>query len=447
MVSNARNGKAAGGLETRSLAKRYGPKLALDAASFTAPNAGFTVLLGPGGAGKTTTLRLLAGLEPQTSGEIFLDGEEISNLAPRNRNLAMIFDNLALYPNKNGFQNLASPLVQKGLPFEEIRSRVYAMADKLNLTLVLDRLPKTMSGGEKQRLALGRALVREPRFFLLDEPLSSLDAPLRFMIRAELKRLQKEEGHSFLMATPDFAEAMAVGDTIIMLHEGKIVQIGKPSDIYERPVNTMTALFVGSPRINLVKASFDGGNLSLLGLKLPCPQRLRAKLEAKECRELTLGVRPENASIAPPDYSGSGGASAESASSVSAGTVIASAGSARAASEASINASPESQGADSPGAGGQKSGNPDSGNGESSGKNSGRKSSASPPLGELPVVDVESLGRTLAVTISLDGENLTMLAESSDRARVQIGSKIAFRINDPESLLAFDSQGRNIEAA
>lgn len=365
---------AASGLEVEGLAKSYGPKLALDHVSFKAPQNGFTVILGPGGAGKTTTLRLLAGLEPQTAGTITIDGKEISNLAPRDRNLAMIFDNLALYPNKNGFQNLASPLIQRGTPFEEVRKRVFAMAEKLNLTRVLDRLPKTMSGGERQRLALGRALVREPHFFLLDEPLSSLDAPLRFMIRAELKRLQKEEGHSFLMATPDFAEALAVGDSILMLHEGKVIQSGPPSEIYECPVDTRTALFVGSPRINLLKGRYDGGRLDLLGMTLDCPMTLKRKLEAGGPRELTIGIRPENAALA---------------------------------------ASGEPLGAAS---------------------------------GELPVVDIESLGRTLAVTVNRGSENLTMLAESADRTRVSIGSATPFRIKNPESLLAFDQSGRNILA-
>jgi multiple sugar transport system ATP-binding protein len=364
-----------GGLEARNLTKRYGPKAALEGVSFKAPDGGFTVILGPGGAGKTTTLRLLAGLEPQTAGTVSIGGREISNLAPKDRNLAMIFDNLALYPNKNGFQNLASPLIQRGLPFEEVRAKVFAMAEKLNLTLVLDRLPKTMSGGEKQRLALGRALVREPSFFLLDEPLSSLDAPLRFMIRAELKRLQQEEGRSFLMATPDFAEALAVADTIIMLRDGKIVQTGKPQEIYESPVDDKAALFVGSPRINLLKARFDKGKLSLFGLTLDCPKKIKDKLGSFETRDLTIGVRPENARL-------------------------------RVSGEAKEGAS-----------------------------------------GLLPVVDIESLGRTFAVTVSCGQENLTIIAGSEERKIAKIGEKAPFELVDPEKLLAFDAAGRNLLAA
>jgi multiple sugar transport system ATP-binding protein len=357
------------GLTVQNLGKNYGPKAALKDVSFTAGDAVFTVLLGPGGAGKTTTLRLIAGLEPQTSGQIFLDGQEVSRLAPRKRDLAMIFDNLALYPNKNGFQNLASPLIQRKRPIEEIREKVFAMAAKLNLTLVLDRLPKTMSGGEKQRLALGRALVREPRFFLLDEPLSSLDAPLRFKLRSELKRLQKEEGHSFLMATPDFTEALAVGDVIIVLEGGAVAQVASPKDLYEKPIDTRVALFVGSPRINLFKAGASEGNLNFFGLISPIPESLKEPL-AKETGEFTVGVRPENVIL-----------------------------------------------------------------GQSLDKNAVK--------GKAIVVDIESLGRSLAVTISREKERLTFLAPSLDLGLLAIGDQVDFFLADPNSLLAFKPDGRN----
>jgi multiple sugar transport system ATP-binding protein len=308
-----------------------------------------------------------------------MDGREISRLAPKDRDLAMIFDNLALYPDKNGFQNLASPLVQRRVPFERVREAVYAMADKLNLSLVLDRLPKTMSGGERQRLALGRALVRRPRFFLLDEPLSSLDAPLRFKIRSEFKRLQKEEGHSFLMATPDFAEALAVGDRIIMLRDGKVVQEGGPSEIYGQPVDTGVAVFVGSPRISLLRAEYRNGRLAFLGLDIRCPARLVPALAPGGPRSLLVGVRPESASLA----------------------------------------------------GGEAGG--DTGGGEGAGR--------------LKVVDVEYLGRTLAVTVGLGGEHLTMLAASGSPPPAAVGQEACFRLTDPEALLAFDPEtGRNLLA-
>ncbi|MDR0548737.1 MAG: ABC transporter ATP-binding protein [Deltaproteobacteria bacterium] len=363
------------GLEAQELTKRYGPKKALEEASFVAEKAGFTVLLGPTGAGKTTTLRLLSGLEPQTKGRIYLDGREVSGLAPKDRDLAMIFDNLALYPNKNGFENLASPLVQRKRPLSEIRQKVYSLAEKLNLTLVLDRLPKTMSGGEKQRLALGRALVREPRFFLLDEPLSSVDAPLRFKLRSELKRLQKQEARSFLMATPDFAEALAVGDKIITLNKGRVTQIATPKDLYARPVDLTTATFVGSPPINLFKGRFEGGALSFLGLRCPCPGPL-AKILMASPRDFTVGLRPENAAlILPPN-----------------------------------EPRPEDI------------------------------------VGAAPLVDIEPLGRTLAVTLKLNGERLTTLASAAVLSRLTLGQEIKFKINEPESVLAFNSAGRNFLA-
>jgi multiple sugar transport system ATP-binding protein len=289
----------------------------------------------------------------------------------------MIFDNLALYPDKNGFQNMASALLHRKVPLEVVRARVFAVAEKLGLTRVLDRLPRTMSGGERQRLALGRALVRRPRFFLLDEPLSSLDAPLRLMIRAELKRLQREEGHSFLMATPDFAEALAVADSIVTLRGGRVVQTGSPADIYENPVDAESALFVGSPRINLLRGECRDGRLRLLDLDLPCPARWLPALAASGPRELTVGLRPEKVGLLAPDQDSGG----------------------------------------------------------------------DPLAGRLPVVDVESLGRTLAVTVRREGETMTILADGTTRPHVAIGRQIAWRLVDPESLLAFDpATGRSLLA-
>ena len=171
-------------LEARELTKRYGRKTALDRVSFGIPRESFVVLLGPAGAGKTTTLRLLAGLEQESGGDVLMDGRSVAGLEPKDRDIEMIFDNLALYPQKTGFQNMAGPLLERKLPRVEIAQRVEDVAKKLRIPHILDRLPKTMSGGERQRIALGRALVRSPRVFLLDEPLSSLDAPLRFTLRS-----------------------------------------------------------------------------------------------------------------------------------------------------------------------------------------------------------------------------------------------------------------------
>ena len=193
-------------LQVENLSKSFRRKRALDQVSFAVPEASLTVLLGPAGAGKTTTLRCIAGLDQPDAGSISICGRDVGGWEPKDRDVALILDSLALYPDKTGLQNIASPLLIRGLPWSEIEKQVEDMAHMLKVGHVLNRLPKTMSGGERQRIALGRALVRSPRLFLLDEPLSSLDAMLRIELRAEIRRLQRERGYSFLLATPDFNE-------------------------------------------------------------------------------------------------------------------------------------------------------------------------------------------------------------------------------------------------
>lgn len=289
---------AALALDMAGVCKSFGAKTALNSINFTVPKGSLTVILGPAGAGKTTTLRMAAGLDTPDTGSIALHGIDAAGLEPKDRDISMIFDNLALYPNKTGFENIASPLAIRGLPQQEIKTRVSAMAETLHIAHVLDRQPKTMSGGERQRVALGRALVRSRRLYLLDEPLSSLDAQLRIELRAELKRLQREHGYTFLMATPDFNEAMALADTVIMLREGKVVQASTPQQLYYAPVDRETALFVGSPQINLVRAatSSDGATLTACGCAVPTPPHLRATPLPAE--EFELGIRPEDLAIA-----------------------------------------------------------------------------------------------------------------------------------------------------
>ncbi|MDR1947711.1 MAG: ABC transporter ATP-binding protein, partial [Desulfovibrio sp.] len=296
------------------LCKRDGPEKVLDDISFAVPRGRFTVLLGPAGAGKTTILRLLAGLETASAGTIFMDGIDIAGVEPKDRDIAMIFDNLALYPHKTGFQNIASPLVSRKISRDEITRRVEEIAVKLHILQILERFPKTMSGGERQRIALGRALVRSPRIFLLDEPLSSLDAPLRFELRSVLKRLQREQGHSFLMATPDFNEALAVADSVIMLRAGKVVCTAPPQEIYDHPADVQAALFVGSPQINILPAEHSDGVIRCLGIPLPVPPPLAAALNGPAgtpVRVFRLGIRPENIELRrtppPPPPRGGGG--------------------------------------------------------------------------------------------------------------------------------------------
>lgn len=289
-------------LDMAGVCKSFGTKKALKNVNLTVPRGSLTVILGPAGAGKTTTLRMAAGLDAPDMGGIALHGVDAQGLEPKDRDLAMIFDNLALYPNKTGFENIASPLTIRGLPQKEIETRVAAMADTLHISHVLDRLPKTMSGGERQRVALGRALIRSRRLYLLDEPLSSLDAQLRIELRAELKRLQRERGYTFLVATPDFNEAMALADTIIMLREGSVVQTGTPQALYDAPVDRETALFVGSPQINILRAtaSQDFATIKTCGAVLQTPPHLLAA--ALPEGEFELGIRPEDMTLATDEH-------------------------------------------------------------------------------------------------------------------------------------------------
>ena len=288
-------------LSLERIAKRFGKTTALDGVDLSLSRGAFVVLLGAAGAGKTTTLRTIAGLDVPDSGRVLIDGKDATLLEPKDRDIAMIFDSLALYPNKTGFQNIAHPLQVRGLPKEAIEEKIADIAGTLRISHVLGRLPKTMSGGERQRIALGRALVRDPAFFLLDEPLSSLDAMLRIELRAELKRLQREHHYSFLLATPDFAEALAVADTVIMLVSGKVRQVAPPQTLYDDPVDREVARFVGAPEINLLDAAYDpsdGGRIRFADMVLPAPKRLRAIFNGSAA-EFQAGIRPEHFHIEP----------------------------------------------------------------------------------------------------------------------------------------------------
>lgn len=295
-------------LTVDGLCKRFGAnaalaKAALDGVGFSVPQGALTVILGPAGAGKTTTLRMVAGLDTPDAGAVALAGRDAAGLEPRERDIAMIFDNLALYPDKTGFQNIANPLVIRRMAKDEIETRVAEVAATLQITHVLHRLPKTMSGGERQRVALGRALVRTPALFLLDEPLSSLDAKLRIELRAELKRLQRERGCTFLMATPDFNEAMAIGDTVVLLRQGRVVQVDAPQRLYDAPVDREAALFVGSPQVNLLEAAYvpgeGGGHMVAAGTRLAAPAHL-TKAFGGVAQRFELGIRPENLRVTEP---------------------------------------------------------------------------------------------------------------------------------------------------
>ena len=293
----------AAALQVEGLSKRFGALKAVDDLQFSVPAGSLTVLLGPAGAGKTTTLRLVAGLDPPDAGRVVIDGQDVGGREPKDRDVAMIFDNLALYPNKTGFENIASSLSIRGASKTEIAEAVAAVAATLRIAHVLKRLPRTMSGGERQRVALGRALVRKPRLFLLDEPLSSLDTMLRIELRAELRRLQREHGRNFLLATPDFAEALAIADTVIVLRAGRIVQIADPQSLYDAPADRDVARFVGTPHINILPVERAPGaesEIRVAGAIVKPPQRL-FQLIADGRRALEVGLRPEHFTLAPPE--------------------------------------------------------------------------------------------------------------------------------------------------
>jgi multiple sugar transport system ATP-binding protein len=260
------------------------------------------VFLGPSGSGKTTLLRLVAGLDRATEGRIYLDDEDVTDLPPPKRDVAMVFQHLALYPHMTVYDNLAFGLSSRKLKKDVIDARVRRTAALLGLEPLLRKGPKSLSGGEAQRVALGRAIVREPRAFLMDEPLSSLDDRLRLELRAELARIQRELGVTTLYVTHDQSEAMALGERVAVLRDGVIEQVHSPKRIYDRPDNLFVAGFVGSPPMNLAEATLDGsqgGGFAVIfgGHRLPVDvetARRRPRLEEYVHRQVVIGVRPEH---------------------------------------------------------------------------------------------------------------------------------------------------------
>src|SRR6478752_2058451 len=242
-------------LSLSDLTKTYGSVRALDRLSLEIPEGCFFVLFGPSSVGKTTTLRAISGLVPPDSGTIHISGREVTNAPVRGRGVSMVFQSFALYPHLNVFKNLAYPLVEDGLPRAKIAQRVGETAEMLKLSHRLQQKPATLSGGEQQRVALGRSLIRRPKVLLLDEPLTNLDAKLRYDMRVELKRLHRQFGMTVVYATPDELEALSMGETIAVMRDGGIVQIGTPDELYEQPTHTYVASKIGSPHMNLFTAS------------------------------------------------------------------------------------------------------------------------------------------------------------------------------------------------
>jgi multiple sugar transport system ATP-binding protein len=252
------------GVILRNVIKSYGEVMAVNDVSLTVEDGEFVALVGPSGCGKTTTLNLIAGLLELTSGEIYVGDRLVNNLDPKDRDIAMVFQNYALYPNKSVYKNLAFPLQMRKVPKSEIDARVRETARLLSIEPLLERRPKELSGGQQQRVALGRALVRNPQVFLMDEPLSNLDAKLRVQMRAELKRFHQDLRATVIYVTHDQMEAVTMADKMAVMSGGLLQQYDAPDVVYHHPVNTFVAGFVGSPAMNLLRADVVGGNEQVL---------------------------------------------------------------------------------------------------------------------------------------------------------------------------------------
>jgi len=275
--------------------------LAVDKINLTIRDREFIVLVGPSGCGKSTTLRMVAGLEEITSGQIQIGGRVVNNVAPKDRDIAMVFQNYALYPHMTVYKNLAFALKLRKVPKKQIDERVQWAAQTLGLEDLLDRRPKQLSGGQRQRVAVGRAIVREPNVFLFDEPLSNLDARLRVSTRAELKRLQQKLQTTTIYVTHDQEEAMTLGDRIVVMNRGVIHQCGTPLEVYRNPVDRFVAGFVGMPPMNFIDGQLHGSDALQFqgeGVKLQIDAHRGGRLKEFVGQPVSLGVRPEIVSIA-----------------------------------------------------------------------------------------------------------------------------------------------------
>jgi multiple sugar transport system ATP-binding protein len=278
--------------------KAFGAMVAIPGLDLAIASGEFVSLLGPSGCGKTTTLRMLAGLETPTSGEIRIGERPVNDLAPGKRDIAMVFQSYALYPHMSVAQNIAYPLRKRGVPKAERPAKVKAVADLLQLGPLLERKPRQLSGGQQQRVALGRALVREPQVFLLDEPLSNLDAKLRAHMRAELIELHRRIGKTMVYVTHDQLEAMTMSDRIAILHGGLLQQFGTPADVYERPANVFVADFIGTPSMSLFEGTLhrEAGRLEarIGSLVIALPEDHVTSAGISDGFAIRLGVRPED---------------------------------------------------------------------------------------------------------------------------------------------------------
>jgi multiple sugar transport system ATP-binding protein len=263
----------------------------------------FMILVGPSGSGKSTALRMVAGLEETSAGRIFIGDRLVNDIEPKDRDLAMVFQSYALYPHMNVEANMGFALKMQGEPKERIHARVREVAELLGVSELLGKRPRQLSGGQRQRVALGRAIVRQPVAFLMDEPLSNLDAKLRVEMRAYIARLHHELRTTTVYVTHDQVEAMTMGDRVAVMRDGRVEQVDEPSALYERPANLFVAGFMGSPAMNLVRARLDDGELVFGSQRIAVPDEKRSSLAEYEGRELVVGMRPECFEVS---YNGTG---------------------------------------------------------------------------------------------------------------------------------------------
>ena len=290
------------GLELKNVVKRFGDVTVVQQMDLAVSEGEFVVLLGESGCGKSTTLRMVAGLEEVTEGRIFIGQRDVTDAPPMDRDIAMVFQSYALYPHMDVAQNMSFALQLAGRPAREVDAKVASAAKILNIEHLLKRKPKELSGGQRQRVAIGRAIVREPKVFLFDEPLSNLDAKLRGHMRAELALLHERLGKTTVYVTHDQVEAMTLADRIVIFDKGRIQQVGAPSEVFNRPATLFVASFIGTPSMNLLPARCrdDGVQLVLhgAGFELRAPDWLRARLKGPD-QALTVGIRPQSLRVVP----------------------------------------------------------------------------------------------------------------------------------------------------
>jgi multiple sugar transport system ATP-binding protein len=283
-----------------NIAKSYdGKTMTIEDVSFEIQDTEFLVLVGPSGCGKSTILRMIAGLEEITGGDLYIDEVRVNDLQPKDRDIAMVFQNYALYPHMTVYQNMAFGLKIKKVPKKEIDRRVRRAAEILEITELLDRKPKAMSGGQRQRVAIGRAIVRDPKVFLFDEPLSNLDAKLRVQMRVELQKLHQKLNATMVYVTHDQTEAMTLGDRIVVLKDGDIMQIGSPMELYNHPQNKFVAGFIGSPPINFIEGLIVRDETTAFleersGMRIDIKNVSNDNIHRYIDRKVILGIRPEN---------------------------------------------------------------------------------------------------------------------------------------------------------